>query len=107
VSAVEKPKVTLTISLGALRDLFMAGNRSSGCSTMEDADPLALALDIVDHAAMELYTLQLAITGDTDNANEEELSLHAWRISRQLTAGTELVRALVVAKRQMESEAAQ
>jgi hypothetical protein len=101
----ERLKVTLTIDLLDLRELFMAGNRSLGCKTKQDADPLAFALDIIDHAAMELYTLQLAIRGDSDHDNEEELSLHAWRISRQLTAGTALVDALVAAQR--EAEAAQ
>ena len=48
----------------------------------------------------KVYILQLAIRGDTDHNNEGELALHAWRISKQLTAGTELVNALVAAKRE-------
>ena len=84
------PTVTLTMNLFELRALFAGGNRSSG--TANDADPLCLALDIIEHAAMELYTLHDAMRGQEDRV--DELANHAWRLSVQLTAGIELVHAL-------------
>jgi hypothetical protein len=103
MSEKELPKVTLTIELHALRDLFMAGNHTGGCNDFSDADPESFALDVIEHAAMELYTLSLAIRGDTDDMNSEELSLHAWRISRQLEAGAALVDALHTANLKREA----
>ncbi len=85
-----KSKVTLTVNLFELRALFAGGNRSMG--TAEDANPLNLALDIIEHAAMELYTLHDALNGNEGRV--EDLANHAWRLSVQLTAGIELVHAL-------------
>jgi hypothetical protein len=93
VSEDERPKVTITLEVGDLRSLFMAGNHSAG-GAISDINPLALALDIIEHAAMELMTLHLAIQGDVDNAFEDHLASHAWRVSRQIEAGGELVGAL-------------
>ncbi|HKO46640.1 MAG TPA: hypothetical protein VJV79_02900 [Polyangiaceae bacterium] len=88
---IPRPTVTLTLEIGELRELFMAGNHSGG-GTAEDADPLAMALDIIEHAAMELYTLYDAMRAD--QSNEENIAEHTWRLSRQLSSGLALVQAL-------------
>jgi hypothetical protein len=86
-----KPSVTLTVDLVELRQLFAGGNRCRG-GVPDDANPLDFALDIIEHAAMELYTLHDALRGTEDRT--EELASHMWRLSVQLTAGIELVYAL-------------
>jgi hypothetical protein len=86
----ERHTVTLTVGLFALRALFAGGNRSSG--TAKDADPLGMALDIIEHAAMELHTFHDALMSDENRI--EELANHAWRLSAQLESGIELVNAL-------------
>jgi hypothetical protein len=85
--------LTLTLPIGALRELFAAGNRSSGGGIASDVDPLAMALDIIDYAAEQLYVLHDALLAPEEDRTEE-LSGHAWRLSIQLTAGIELVQAL-------------
>jgi hypothetical protein len=88
---IPRPTVTLTLEIGELRELFMAGNHSC-FGTAADADPLGMALDIIEHAAMELYTMHDALRAD--ECNEEKIADHAWRLSRQLTSGVALVQAL-------------
>jgi len=98
---VKKPKVTLTVELEALRDLFVAGNHSRIGDPPSEDEALTFALNVAEHAAMELHTLNLAIAGDSDQVFDEELSLHAWRISKQVEAGIEIAHAL---KRALPSE---
>ena len=86
-----KPTVTLTLEIGELRELFMAGNSSCG-GTAEDADPLYMALDIIEHASMELYTLYDAL--HAAECNTVNIADQAWRLSRQLRSGMALVQAL-------------
>ena len=89
------PTVTLTLSVSELRQLFAGGNHSGG-GGVEDANPLCLALDIIEHGAMELYTLSDALRVQEDRT--EELANHMWRLSEQLMSGIALVQALQKAK---------
>jgi hypothetical protein len=57
-----RPTVTLTMEIGDLRDLFMAGNHSAG-GIAADADPLCLALDIIEHAARSCTLCMTRSTG--------------------------------------------
>jgi len=84
-------KVTLTVSVFELRQLFAGGNRS-GCGGADDANPVDFALDIIEHAAMELHTLHDALMSPENRI--EELANHAWRLSVQLESGIALVNAL-------------
>lgn len=82
--------VTLTVEVGALSDLFMGGNNSGfGGDRLE---PISMALDIIEHAAEELYMVHDALTSESNR--DEDVALHAWRISRQLLAGASIVKAL-------------
>ena len=51
-----------------------------------------LALDIIEHGAIELYTLHDAPRGTEDRI--EDLANHMWRLSEQLMSGIALVQAL-------------
>lgn len=85
------PTVTLTVSVRELRQLFAGGNHSGG-GAMEGADPLMFALDIIEHGAMELYTLHDALKSAEERT--EDLADHMWRLSEQLKSGLALVLAL-------------
>ena len=88
----KKPTVTLTVDAATICNLFMASNNNLHVVGEEVADPLCIALNVIEHAAMELYTLHDALIGEAVRA--EDMGLHAWRLSEQLTAAADLVRAL-------------
>jgi hypothetical protein len=79
----------VTVDVQTLRMLFAGGNRSFPGTEL---DPLAFALDVIEHGAMELYTLHDALRADQDDV--KDLASHAWRASVQLTAALELIQNL-------------
>lgn len=86
-----KPKVTITLELSSVHDLFAAGNWSCGAAPTS----LDMALNVIEHGASELHVLHDALRGvGTDGNRIEELAAHAWCASIQLLAGLKLVRAL-------------
>jgi hypothetical protein len=80
-------ETTVTLPIEVVRNLFAASNHSFGEPT-----PLQIACDIIEHAAMELDTLGVALHGNSGNSRD--LALHASRASEQIKAGLEIVKVL-------------